>query len=221
MVPCFGLGEEFFASLTELDAEMARQVAAGGCPWCGGPLHQANYQRKPRGGLFAIAGEAFTIRHSLCCGAEGCRRRTLPPSLRFFGRRVYLEVVVVLASVLCQLSTLADACATTGVPGWTLRRWSTWWRGVFPRSPIWAELRARFRPPPPRETDLPRSLVARLDEDLRRRGRLPSLGEVCQLLARCLAPATTGPASDGPRLLRDLGGRKRSADSRKRRHTSV
>ena len=29
MVPCFGLGEEFFASLTEADAEMARQLAAG------------------------------------------------------------------------------------------------------------------------------------------------------------------------------------------------
>ena len=206
MVPCFGLGEEFFASLTKADAEIARQVAVGGCPWCGGPLHQANYLRKPRGGLFAIAGEAFPLRHSLCCGAEGCRRRTLPPSLRFFGRRVHLEVVVVVASVLHQLSTLADACATTGVPGWTLRRWSTWWHGVFPRSPIWAELRARFRPPPPKESDLPRSLVVRLDEDLRARGIVPSLGEVCLLLARCLAPATTASVSNGPRLLRDLGG---------------
>ena len=63
MVPCFGLGEEFFSSLTEADAEMSRQVAVGGCPWCGGPLHQANYQRKPRGGLFAVAGEAFAMRH--------------------------------------------------------------------------------------------------------------------------------------------------------------
>jgi hypothetical protein len=204
MVPCFGLGEEFFASLTELDAEMARQVAAAGCRWCGGPLHQANYHRKPRGGLFAVAGEAFTMRHSLCCGAEGCRRRTLPPSLRFLGRRVYLEVVVVLASLLRQLSALADACATTGVPGWTLRRWSAWWRGAFPRSRSWAELRARFRPPPPRETDLPRSLVARLDEDLRTRGIAPSLGEVCQFVARLLAPATTATVLDGSRFVRDL-----------------
>jgi hypothetical protein len=69
MVPCFGLGEEFFASLTEADAGIARQVAVGGCPWCGGPLHQANYHRKPRGGLLCLAGEAFSIRHSLCCGA--------------------------------------------------------------------------------------------------------------------------------------------------------
>lgn len=205
MVPCFGLGEEFFASLTELDAEMARQVSLSGCQHCSGPLHQANYQRKPRGGLLAIAGEAFTLRHSLCCGAEGCRRRTLPPSLRFFGRRVYLEVVVVLASVLSQLSTLRDACATTGVPGWTLRRWRTWWRGGFVHSPTWAELRARFAPPPPKETELPRSLVARLDEDLRRRGTAPSLGEVCQFFARLLAPATTASVPDGSRFVGELG----------------
>ncbi len=70
MVPFFGLGEEFFASLTKADAEIARQVAVGGCPWCEGPLHQANYLRKPRGGLFAIPGEAFPLRHSLCCGGR-------------------------------------------------------------------------------------------------------------------------------------------------------
>ena len=201
MVPCFVLDEEFFASLTELDAEIARQVAAGGCPWCGGPLHQANYSRKPRGGLLGEAGEELSIRHSLCCGVEGCRRRTLPPSVRFFGRRVYLEVVLVLASVLCQLCALRDAWVASGVPSWTLRRWQAWWREDFPKSPTWAALRARFRPPPPREADLPRSLVLRLYEDLQARGVVPSLGEVCRQLGRLLAPATTAML-DGSRFLR-------------------
>jgi hypothetical protein len=69
------LGEEFFAMLLAFDAKIAREVAAAGCPHCGGPLHQSNYERKPRGAEFAAAGEAFTLRHSLCCGREGCRRR--------------------------------------------------------------------------------------------------------------------------------------------------
>jgi hypothetical protein len=33
---------------------------------------------------------------------------------------------------------------------------------VFPRLPLWAELLVRSVPPPPDETELPRSLVARL-----------------------------------------------------------
>ncbi len=99
------ISEEFFSQLAALDAEISRRVAAAGCPRCGGPLHQAHYQRKPRGGVFAAAGEAFSLRHSLCCGREGCRKRTLPPSVRFLGRRVYLEAVVLLASVAVQIAT--------------------------------------------------------------------------------------------------------------------
>ncbi len=198
------LDEEFFASLTRLDAEMARQVAASGCRWCGGPLHRANYQRKPRGGLLAEAGEAFTIRHSLCCGAEGCRRRSLPPSLRFLGRRVYLEVVVLLACMVAQLvSSLREACAATGVPSWTLQRWSGWWREEFVQSPTWAELRARFAPPPPAEADLPRSLVVRIEAELRRRAP-PPITDVCRLAARLLAPATSSSVPDGSRFVRGL-----------------
>ena len=69
------LEEEFFAMLEGFDAEIAGRVAAAGCPHCGGPLYQANYERKPRGAKIAAPGEAFTLRHSLCCGREGCRKR--------------------------------------------------------------------------------------------------------------------------------------------------
>ena len=199
------LGEEFFAELTWLDAKIARQVAAAGCPFCGGPLYQANYLRKPRGGSMAAAGEAFTLRHSLCCGREGCRKRALPPSLRFLGRRVYLEAVVLLGSMVLRLvSALRKARALTGVPGRTLRRWGGWWRDTFPQSTTWAELRARFRPPPPDQSRLPCSLVRRLRADLSHRPRAPSPADVCQLGARLLAPATTLSVRDGSRFVRDL-----------------
>jgi len=202
------LGEEFFATLAGLDAELAERVAAEGCQHCGGPLHQANYGRKPRGGQIAGAGEAFTLRHSLCCGREGCRKRALPPSLRFLGRRVYLEAVVVLASLTAQVAAaLRDARAMTGVPGRTLRRWGGWWRGAFPKSSTWDELRARFTPPPPDETELPCSFLVRLGADLADGRTAPSLGEVCHLAARLLAPATTASVKDASRFVRGVGGR--------------
>lgn len=201
------LGEEFFTKLAGFDAEIAARVAAAGCPHCGGRLYQANYERKPRGAGIAAAGEAFTLRHSLCCGREGCRRRATPPSLRFLGRRVYLEAVVLLASVAAQLvAALRDALAQTGVPGRPLRRWGAWWRSAFPQSSIWAELRARFRPPPPDESALPVTLLVRLETDLADGGLPASVADLCQLVARLLAPATTLSVPDGSRFVRGLGG---------------
>jgi hypothetical protein len=203
------LAGEFFAQLEKHDQMISAAVAAAGCRHCDGPLHQGNYQRKPRGGLIALAGEALTLRHSLCCGREGCRRRALPPSLRFLGRRVYLEVVVVLASVFVQvMATVRAAVSATGVPRRTLRRWGRWWREAFPALRTWVELRARFVPPPPDEAELPRSLVVRLGADLRRRdgaGEEPAAADVMLLLARCLAPATTGSVVEGSRFVAGAG----------------
>lgn len=202
------LGEELFASFVEFDARIAREVASGGCRHCGGPLHQSNYLRKPRGAQLAAAGEAFALRHSLCCGRDGCRKRALPPSLRFLGRRVYLEAVVLLASVVALLMpALRAAQALTGVPKVTLERWGLWWRTTFPMSATWVELRARFRPPPPDEALLPSSLVDRVTEELVDLARGdPSLSEVCQVVARLLAPVTTQSVPDAARFVRDALG---------------
>lgn len=199
------LAVEFFARLEKLDEKIAAKVAAGRCRHCDGPLHQGNYHRKPRGGVVATAGEAFTRRYSLCCGRRGCRRRALPPSLRFLGRRVYLEVVVVLASVMVQvMATASAAAAASGVPLRTLRRWGGWWREVFPKLSMWSELRARFVPPPPDEAQLPRSLVARLGGE----GQRPDDGgeglanaEALLLSARYLAPATSDSVVEGSRFV--------------------
>lgn len=197
------LAAEFFSRLAQLDEAIAAEVAARRCRHCDGPLHRGNYRRKPRGALIAGAGEAFSLRHSLCCGRRGCRKRALPPSLRFLGRRVYLEAVVVLASVLAQtLGAIGAATAASGVPWRTLRRWGTWWRDVFPRLPMWADLRARFVPPPPDESALPRSLLGRLGGSLTSSTEpSPGLGEAMVKTARCLAPATTSSVPDGSRFV--------------------
>lgn len=189
---------EFFAKLVEADERIARQVAAAGCEYCGGPLHQGNYLRKPRGAGIAGAGEAFGLRHSLCCGRRGCRRRALPPSLRFLGRRVYLEAVVLIATALTLVApTLRAVRGETGVPVRTLRRWQTWWTMTFPQLSTWTVLRARFAPPPPEESELPKSLLDRFAASL------PSAAtsDVLMLAARSLAPLTTGSVPDGSRFV--------------------
>src|SRR5690606_22738067 len=40
-----------------IDAEIALRARAAGCLRCGGPLHVGHFERKPRGGRFAAAGE--------------------------------------------------------------------------------------------------------------------------------------------------------------------
>jgi hypothetical protein len=192
------LAREFFAKLAEVDEEIARQVAAARCRYCGGPLHQGNYRRKPRGAEVAGVGEAFKVRHSLCCGRRGCRRRALPPSLRFLGRRVYLEAVVLIATALTLVMPgLRQVSGETGVPVRTLRRWQTWWTTTFPRLSTWTVLRARFAPPPPEETGLPKSLLDRFAASLPD----ATASEVLALAARSLAPLTTGSVPDGSRFV--------------------
>lgn len=187
---------EDFAALVQADARIAAAVAAQGCPYCEGPLHVANYERKPRGGVFAGAGESFSVRHSLCCGRRGCRRRVLPPSLRFLGRRVYLEVVVLFAVVWLQAAAATRAAARYArVSARTLARWRRWWREEVPRSMWWAELRSRLTPPAPDEGALPAALLWRLRQ-------IASGVPLAWLAAKCLAPATT-PLADAARFLRE------------------
>lgn len=188
------LGADFFTALVGIDKALVDDVARGGCPQCDGPLHRSDYDRKPRGGGVGRAGEAFNRRYSLCCG--WCRGRALPPSVRFLGRRVYLEVVVLLG---CLWALLGDVGAA-GVPIRTVRRWIAWWTSAFPSSPTWAVLRARFRPPPPSEASLPQSLLERLAEEL---GPL-DVAHVLVQAARLLAPVTTQSLPDASRFLRGV-----------------
>jgi hypothetical protein len=187
------LGIEFFEGLLAIDEAIVERAAREPCRECGGPLHRGDHVRKPRGGLLAIAGEAFSRRFNLCCGRDGCRLRAMPPSVRFLGRRVYLGAVVILAAAVAfAAATSAVATRTTGVPSRTTRRWLRWWRGPFTASAPFLELSARLVPAPERSR-LPLSLLDRLADE--------RSTAVTKLLA-WLTPITTTSCPDGSRFLR-------------------
>ena len=128
---------------------MAEQTRKRACPYCGGVLHYANYQRKPRGAPQELS-HAFEIRFSLCCSRESCRRRTLPPSVRFWGRRVYWAPVLILLSAIRQgknpVATLERLKNICGVWRSTLNRWRDYFLKLFPQSLFYQRLSGYLKP---------------------------------------------------------------------------
>ncbi|MCK4303735.1 MAG: hypothetical protein KAY24_05820 [Candidatus Eisenbacteria sp.] len=133
-----------FRLLHRLDVDLSERHRAAGCPVCGGPLHRASYQRKPRGGPADIPQE-YGRRLSLCCGREGCRRRQLPPSCLFLGRRVYWTAVILVVTTLRQQRGVGFSANRVrrifGISRKTLRRWLAFFREEFPKSQQWKERR--------------------------------------------------------------------------------
>ena len=132
------IGASEWALFTRIDASIAEDFRRAGCARCGGRLHVADYARKPRG-LGFNRGEGFT-RFSFCCGSEGCRRRSTPPSVRDFGSRVYASGCFLVVSALsggCRAAAARKLRRRLGIDRRTLRRWRRWWREAFPRTPQW------------------------------------------------------------------------------------
>jgi hypothetical protein len=151
-----------FSRLYEIDQYLAEQTRAKGCPFCGGPLHSANYPRKPRGGPPDLE-EALEFRFSLCCGRPGCRRRIMPPSVRFWGRRVYWAPVLLLVSALRQgnpVFTLERLKALCGAWRSTVNRWQKYFRDIFAQSIGYRRLRGHLMPQTT-SGPLPAALLAR------------------------------------------------------------
>lgn len=135
-----------FRVLHQIDQDLALSCRQAGCPFCHSPLHNAPYTRKPRGGPNGIP-EEYCVRLSLCCSKEECRRRVLPPSCLFLGRKVYWSAVILIVTTLHQqnpkdhsinmLSRKFDISRNTVV------RWIRYFHEVFPKSPQWQRLRGR------------------------------------------------------------------------------
>jgi hypothetical protein len=82
---------DFFLFLLRIDEEFAAETRGTQCQHCGGVLHSARYPRKPHGCPASVL-EDYSWRFSFTCAR--CEQRATPASVRFFGRRVYLAVVL-------------------------------------------------------------------------------------------------------------------------------
>lgn len=103
---------------------------------CGGKWHRADYPRKPRGCLRDFRMR-YASRFSFCC-SHG-RKRRMSPSVRFFGRRVYLALVILLMArrLTARTPGAQEICALLDIPARTLRRWRNWWMQDFPLTSLW------------------------------------------------------------------------------------
>jgi len=174
--------------LRKVDADLAQSVRQRGCLLCGGKLHRANYQRKPRSGTPRIEE---LLRDSFCCDQDGCRKRHTPPSVRFLGRRVYWGVVVVLVAAARHGLTprrMRVLREVLGIDRRTVERWRQWWLETFVESPFWKRARARF---------MPRITESLLPLSLGQAFQIARPGQLIALL-RFLGPLTTSlPFVDG------------------------
>ncbi|WPL13558.1 hypothetical protein [Thiorhodovibrio litoralis] len=188
MCHAFLADTNFYQLLTRIDESIAEEVRAGGCD-CGGALHSARYPRKPRGVVRGVLDESYQSRLSFCCAADGCRRRSTPPSVRFLGRKVYLGVIVVLISALhdgLSASRRQRLIKTLGVTVQTLRRWQHWWREQFVQTRCFRSLAGLLMPPIATE-HLPGSLLEKLSAK--------ALSERVVQLLILIAPSTTATGS--------------------------
>lgn len=178
----------FYIQLQQIDERLAAETRKAGCR-CGGRLHSARYPRKPRGGPGEI-GAAFGSRCSFCCAREGCRRRVTPPSVRFFGRRVFFAPVFVVTSGLRGALSVLQWKRLRGQVGGsvrTLKRWSAWWQSDFSSTRFWKVAQGLLVPSAPTAATLPGSLWARFSGE-------PEEQLVAAL--RFLAPVTTKTAAN-------------------------
>jgi hypothetical protein len=174
----------FYQLLFRMDQDLAAEVQAGGCRFCGGVLHSARYPRKPRG-LRSVLDASYETRLSFCCARDSCRRRSTPPSVRFLGRKVYLGTMVVLLTALQHGLTgkrRRELAERLDIPPQTLSRWHRWWRAGFAASRCWRAERGQCLPPIAAE-QLPGILLGRFSGST-------LFERLCQMLL-FIAPVTT------------------------------
>ncbi len=156
------INKSLFFHLYEYDKQIAKQCRKNPCPYCGETLHFANYFRKPRGEPNGVP-ENYFVRFSLCCGAEGCRRRVTPPSCRFLGRKIYWFPVIVCV-VFDMQNPNKESIGLEKLPivfrpsRNTLGRWLDFFRHIFPSSGQWVSIRGQV-PASVKNDELPIGLL--------------------------------------------------------------
>lgn len=164
MYPTAAQSVTLYEGLRRIDEELAAEARSRGCPYCGGALDSAPWLRKPRG---CDLPDEVCLRRGLCC--RSCRRRVLPLSTLFWGRKVYWGAVVLVCVVARQRRLVgwaaAELRALFGVSKETLERWMALFAMEVPLSARWRLLRGRV-PAEVRDDALPDRLLALFDQRL-------------------------------------------------------
>lgn len=176
----------FHLFLNKIDQELVNKSRQEGCLFCGGKLHRADYPRSPLG-IPPEFRDDYDSRLSSCC--DGCRKRTTPMSIRFFGRRWYpapLFILISLFTLGINKRRLAQIKKYFGlvVSETSWRRWRKWWRDAFTQTKFWQQEKGRLPSTPAIiQGPYPRVLLDVLQGKLK---------EKMGLLLRFFAPLTGG-----------------------------
>ena len=155
----FPFNSSFHRILVAIDRELAETTRQEGCS-CGGSLHQSNYPRSSLGLPIQFRPD-YETRLSFCC--NDCRKRTTPPSVRFFGRRRYPAPLLLLISALMvrineyRLTQIKRHFGIT-ISESTWKRWRRWWREAFVETRFWSKARGLI-PEPKKIVTLPRRML--------------------------------------------------------------
>jgi hypothetical protein len=175
----------FHSVLNVIDRDLMDQAKKNRCPFCKNTLHQANYPRSPAG-MPAEFRKHYDARLSLCCNV--CRKRTTPPSVRFFGRRWYpMPLFIFICILQCgiserRLSQIKKHFGIT-VSESTWKRWRRWWRESFGETKFWIKEKGFLSTPLKQNQCLPRALFNLFKGNL---------VEKIHLLLKFLSPLTGG-----------------------------
>jgi hypothetical protein len=181
----FLFNASFHLLLITIDQEIANKILTNGCPYCKGNLHRADYPRSPVG-MPSQFRYHYNERFSFCC--DTCRKRTTPPSVRFFGRRWYPAPLLLLVSALMlgiNERRLVQVKRHFGivVSESTWKRWRRWWRESFALTLFWRKEKGVVPISIETSQAFPRPLLNIFKG---------TLGEKMRFLLRFLSPLTGG-----------------------------
>lgn len=156
----FLLNTNFHVLFNAIDQELVEQSKQQGCPSCKNKLHQANYPRSPSGIPAAFRGH-YEARFSLCC--HTCRKRTTPPSVRFFGRRwrpapLFMFICILQCGINERRLRLLKRHFGITMSSSTWKRWRRWWREAFEETTFWRKERGSLVTPLKTKVLIPRAL---------------------------------------------------------------
>ena len=136
------LNASFLEFASRLDQKFSEEARLKSCPNCKSPLHSARYQRKGRFIDMALPDD-WGCFHSLCCSAEGCRKRVRPISIRYAGRSPFSTALFLLAELIQSGGSnrsIIYICKELNISERTIRRWLSFWKSVYSKSTWWRKI---------------------------------------------------------------------------------